>query len=59
MAFCNSCGATLDGGAKFCTKCGATQPAGSGVIGHPLFARLRRNCHDCSSTEQQCPQESF
>src|SRR5882724_163613 len=26
MAFCNSCGATLDGGAKFCTKCGATQP---------------------------------
>jgi hypothetical protein len=28
MAFCNSCGATLDGGAKFCTKCGATQPAG-------------------------------
>ena len=27
MAFCNSCGATLDGGAKFCTKCGATQPA--------------------------------
>jgi hypothetical protein len=28
MAFCNSCGATLDGGAKFCTKCGATQPIG-------------------------------
>ncbi|HEX3353870.1 MAG TPA: zinc ribbon domain-containing protein [Terriglobales bacterium] len=28
MAFCNACGATLDGGAKFCTKCGATQPAG-------------------------------
>ncbi len=27
MAFCNSCGATLDGGAMFCTKCGATQPA--------------------------------
>ena len=26
MAFCNACGATLDGGAKFCTKCGATQP---------------------------------
>src|SRR5450432_3587170 len=26
MAFCNSCGATLDGGAKFCTKCGTTQP---------------------------------
>jgi flagellar basal body-associated protein FliL len=28
MAFCNACGATLDGGAKFCTKCGATQPLG-------------------------------
>jgi len=28
MAFCNACGATLDGGAKFCTKCGATQPIG-------------------------------
>jgi hypothetical protein len=28
MAFCNACGATLDGGAKFCTKCGATQPPG-------------------------------
>ena len=26
MAFCNSCGATLDGGAKFCNKCGTTQP---------------------------------
>jgi hypothetical protein len=26
MAFCNSCGATLDGGAKFCSKCGTTQP---------------------------------
>lgn len=23
MAFCNSCGATLDPGAKFCAKCGA------------------------------------
>ncbi len=26
MAFCNSCGATLDSGVKFCNKCGATQP---------------------------------
>jgi len=26
MAFCNSCGATLDAGAKFCNKCGTTQP---------------------------------
>lgn len=23
MAFCNSCGATLEGGAQFCSKCGA------------------------------------
>jgi hypothetical protein len=28
MAFCNSCGATLDSGTKFCNKCGAAQPAG-------------------------------
>jgi len=26
MAFCNSCGATLDSGARFCNKCGTTQP---------------------------------
>jgi flagellar basal body-associated protein FliL len=26
MAFCNSCGATLNSGAKFCNKCGTTQP---------------------------------
>jgi hypothetical protein len=26
MAFCNSCGATLQAGAKFCPKCGATIP---------------------------------
>lgn len=29
MAFCNSCGATLDGGTKFCNKCGAAVPAAS------------------------------
>jgi hypothetical protein len=27
MAFCNSCGATLQPGAQFCAKCGATLPA--------------------------------
>ena len=26
MAFCNSCGATLEAGARFCPKCGATAP---------------------------------
>jgi hypothetical protein len=26
MAFCNSCGATLDAGTKFCNKCGAAAP---------------------------------
>jgi len=29
MAFCNSCGATLDAGTKFCNKCGAAVPAAS------------------------------
>jgi len=35
MAFCNSCGATLDAGAKFCNKCGTTQ-AGT-ASGAPVF----------------------
>jgi flagellar basal body-associated protein FliL len=35
MAFCNSCGATLDSGAKFCNKCGATQPGAA--AGAPAF----------------------
>jgi len=29
MAFCNSCGERLEGGARFCAKCGAAQPAGA------------------------------
>lgn len=31
MAFCNSCGASLESGAKFCAKCGASQPL-SGTV---------------------------
>lgn len=30
MAFCTSCGATLDANAQFCVKCGSRQPAGTG-----------------------------
>jgi flagellar basal body-associated protein FliL len=37
MAFCNSCGATLDGGARFCTKCGATQPGAASAAVAPVF----------------------
>ena len=29
MAFCTSCGATLEGASKFCTKCGAVQTGAS------------------------------
>jgi hypothetical protein len=32
MAFCNSCGTTLNDGTKFCNKCGAAVP-GAGVAG--------------------------
>ena len=35
MAFCNSCGATLDQGMKFCNKCGAAQTAVSGATPAP------------------------
>jgi hypothetical protein len=31
MAFCNSCGANLEAGAKFCNKCGATVAAAPSV----------------------------
>jgi hypothetical protein len=31
MAFCNSCGATLEAGAKFCNKCGAVNPVNAGA----------------------------
>jgi hypothetical protein len=33
MAFCNSCGATLNPGTKFCNKCGAAVPAGAATSG--------------------------
>ena len=32
MAFCNSCGASLDAGTKFCNKCGAAVPAPSVAV---------------------------
>ncbi|HYM05038.1 MAG TPA: zinc ribbon domain-containing protein [Terriglobales bacterium] len=35
MAFCNSCGATLDSGARFCNKCGTTQPGAAAAA--PVF----------------------
>jgi flagellar basal body-associated protein FliL len=31
MAFCNSCGATLEAGAKFCPKCATTVPMGGAI----------------------------
>ena len=42
MAFCNSCGATLDGGARFCTKCGATQPGAAAATATPVFTPASR-----------------
>jgi hypothetical protein len=36
MAFCNSCGATLNAGTKFCNKCGAAVAATPGAVAAPL-----------------------
>jgi hypothetical protein len=41
MAFCNSCGATLDAGAKFCNKCGKTQPGAAAAS--PVFTSTGAN----------------
>ena len=41
MAFCNSCGATLDSGAKFCNKCGTTQPGAAAPSVTPGFTANR------------------
>src|SRR5262245_23414409 len=35
MAFCNSCGATVDSGAKFCPKCGKGLPETSAGMAPP------------------------
>src|SRR5205085_2475217 len=35
MAFCNSCGATLDAGTKFCNKCGTALPAANIPVSTP------------------------
>ena len=38
MAFCNSCGAQLDGDSRFCAKCGADQAAKAGGAPAPAAA---------------------
>ncbi len=45
MAFCTSCGATLEGSAQFCVKCGTRQagavPAGGGAAAAPARAQAQ------------------
>jgi hypothetical protein len=38
MAFCNSCGTTLEAGAKFCPKCGAAIPMAAAIPATPPSA---------------------
>jgi hypothetical protein len=38
MAFCNSCGANLDGGTRFCNKCGAAVLASAAAPSAPVAA---------------------
>ncbi len=53
MAFCNSCGATLDGGAKFCTKCGATQPGRQGIVGDSLICSVSGSTATTAAPQEQ------
>jgi hypothetical protein len=39
MAFCNSCGATLEAGTKFCNKCGAAVPVTAAPVPPPAPAQ--------------------
>ncbi|PYX74505.1 MAG: hypothetical protein DMG72_09815 [Acidobacteria bacterium] len=43
MAFCNSCGATLDPSARFCPKCGASVPSVAGTPASPAAATPARS----------------
>lgn len=36
MAFCNSCGASVEGNAKFCPKCGTAVPANAAATASPM-----------------------
>src|SRR5579863_5631542 len=38
MAFCNSCGTTLEPGARFCPKCGASIPMAGAIAPPPVAA---------------------
>ncbi len=38
MAFCNSCGTTLEPGARFCPKCGASIPMAGAIAPPPIAA---------------------
>jgi flagellar basal body-associated protein FliL len=38
MAFCNSCGTTLEAGARFCPKCGASIPMAGAIAPPPIAA---------------------
>jgi hypothetical protein len=42
MAFCNSCGANLEGGAKFCSKCGAVVSDGPIATSYPQAPPAQR-----------------
>jgi hypothetical protein len=43
MAFCNSCGTTLEAGAKFCPKCGAAIPMAAAIPATTLSAPPQGN----------------
>jgi RNA polymerase subunit RPABC4/transcription elongation factor Spt4 len=51
MAFCSSCGQTMQDGARFCSSCGQDQSAAIGTMAATAPVVTGPKCPTCSSTD--------